>query len=209
MAKPLDIKGRRFGLLVAMEELPRERGMRKWQLRCDCGASKVALQKAFTSGGKLRSCGCDNRRSVQHGLSSTPEYRAWINMKTRCYDQTTPYFDTYGGRGVQVCSKWLTSFEAFYADMGRRPSEKHSIDRIDNDGNYEPGNCRWAIQKVQSRNQRTNKLVSVEGKRITLAEAVESAPVPYNTVLYRLKRGWPVEAAISYPARKGFRPHAS
>jgi hypothetical protein len=138
-----------------------------------------------------------------------PEYRVWINMKSRCYNPNAPLYERWGGRGISVCERWLTSFQNFFADMGTRPSARHSIDRIDVDGNYEPDNCRWATFKEQSRNQTNNRIVDLDGRRMTLAEAVEQAPVPYNTVLYRLRRGWSVEDAITRPAKKGFRPHAA
>lgn len=143
-----------------------------------------------------------------HGLSYTAENKAWRNMKSRCYNPKTPGWKDYGGRGISVCAEWRNSFEAFYRDMGPRPSPQHSVDRWPNvNGNYEPSNCRWATQQEQRRNIRTNHLVQVDGEQITLAEAVEKAPVPYNTVLYRLKRGWSVKDAVSHPAKKGYRPN--
>lgn len=210
MSLPLNILGKRFGKLVAVEELAKEAGMRKWRLVCDCGNEVVALQKSFCSGGHRRSCGCANiKPQVRHGRSSTPEYRAWINMRTRCYDETTPYYGIWGGRGIRVCDRWLNSFEGFLTDVGRRPSHQHSLDRIDVNGHYEPGNVRWALQKIQSRNQRRNHLVVLHGQTMTLADAVEIAPVTYNTVLYRLKRGWSIDDAVYLPARKGQRPHVA
>jgi hypothetical protein len=208
MVAPLNILGRRFGLLVAVEEMPKERGMRVWRLRCDCGNERTTLQKNFVYG-HLHSCGCTTKRQVKHGLSKTKEYRAWINMQSRCTNPNTPGYASYGGRGISVCDRWMGSFENFLADVGPRPTPNHSIDRIDVNGNYEPNNVRWALPTTQCRNQRDNHKVSVAGNLMTLADAVDMAPVPYNTVLYRLKRGWRVEDAISFPARKGFRPHVS
>lgn len=206
----LDILGKRFGHMIAVEELPRDKGMRKWRLRCDCGAEHTAFQKAFCSGGKMTSCGCQNKhQQVFHGLSKIPEYRLWFNMKSRCYNENTPYYHAWGGRGIKVYDEWRESFEAFFRYVGSRPTPRHSLDRIDNDGNYEPGNVRWAVRKIQCRNVRSNHIVNLDGRRITLAEAVEDAPVPYNTVLYRLKRGWSIDTAITLPARKGYRPDAS
>lgn len=184
--------------------------MRKWRLQCDCGNERIALQKSFRSGGKMKSCGCDNiHHTKSHGLSKVIEYRHWINMISRCENPDTPGFEHYGGRGIKVCDRWRSDFTNFYADMGRKPSSNHSVDRVRANGNYEPGNCRWALPKIQGRNKRCNRLVRVNGWKMTLAEAAEMAPVPYNTVLYRLKRGWSIEDAISHPARKGHRPHAA
>jgi hypothetical protein len=207
MAERLKIaEGERFGKLTAVRELPKERGMRTWLLRCDCGTEFSALQKTFTSGGKRRSCGCDCRKEISHGLSKCPEYRHWINMISRCENPNTPGFEHYGGRGIKVCERWRSDFTAFYQDMGVRPSPSHSLDRVDVNGHYEPGNCRWALKKIQCRNTRKNRIVKVKGWNVTLAEAAERAPVPYNTILYRLKRGWKIEDAISRPAHKGVRP---
>ena len=207
-SRRLDVMGKRFGKLVAVEEMPRERGMRKWRLECDCGGEVISLQKAFCSGGTMRSCGCDNRQ-INHGLSKRREYRAWHNMRSRCTNPNTPHWEDYGGRGIRVCERWLNSFETFFKDVGPRPTPRHSLDRIEVDGDYEPGNVRWAVPEVQGRNKRKNRIVVIDGSEMTLAEAVERAPVPYNTVLYRIKRGWSVEDAITRPAKKGVRPHAA
>jgi hypothetical protein len=144
--------------------------------------------------------------------TKTREYRAWINMRTRCENPRTPEYENYGGRGIRVCDRWrygtkaVRAYECFLADMGPRPSSEHSLDRINVNGNYEPGNCRWVVRSVQMRNTRVNRTVSVDGRHMTLAEAVERAPVPYNTVLYRLKRGWTLEAALTRAPHKGLRP---
>lgn len=138
--------------------------------------------------------------------SYLPEYKHWINMKSRCCAPSSTGYENYGGRGIKVCDRWAKSFDAFYEDMGPRPTPSHSLDRIDVNGDYEPTNCRWATKTSQMRNTRVNRLVTVDGSEMTLAEAAEKAPVPYNTVLYRLKRGWPLDEALRHPARKGARP---
>lgn len=201
--KPKD----RFGKLVCLQELPRLNGMRQWRVQCDCGTVFDTLQKSFLSGGSRKSCGCDKFHGNTHGLSNTPEYRHWINMISRCENPNTPGYEHYGGRGIRVCERWRINFENFYSAMGQRPSKRHSLDRVRVNGHYEPGNCRWALPKTQSRNTRANRIVKVNGWDVTLAEAVERAVVPYNTVLYRLKRGWSLEDALVLPARKGYRPH--
>lgn len=116
-------------------------------------------------------------------------------MKSRCENPNTPLFERYGGRGIGVCERWR-SFENFLADLGPRPDTAHSVDRINVDGNYEPSNCRWADNKTQARNTSANHIVELAGRRITLAEAAELKGVKYNTLLYRLKRGWPTERAL-------------
>lgn len=133
-----------------------------WVCRCECG-NVVEVQQAHLRSGHTRSCGCYHdeaaRRAVtKHGRHDTPEYSTWANMLARCYNERTHEYERYGGRGISVCNRWKHSFVSFYADMGARPSPMHSIDRIDNDGNYDPGNCRWATfyQQCESRHIRND-----------------------------------------------------
>lgn len=132
-------------------------------------------------------------------VSARPEYRHWINMKSRCANPSSTGFEHYGGRGIRVCAVWEASFEAFLRDMGPRPGAGYSIERNDVNGDYCPGNCRWATSGEQSRNKRSNHLVMVQGRETTLVDAVDGTGLKYNTVLCRLRRGWSVERAISIP----------
>lgn len=189
----------RYGRLTTISKVSLK-GPAKWLCACDCGVfSKVWASNLVSN--HTTSCGCASlERAITHGQSKTPEYKAWMNMWSRCTNPKTRYWHRYGGRGISVCSKW-TSFEAFFEDMGARPisCERISVDRINCDGDYEPGNCRWATQKTQARNTSVNVMVCVGGKSMTLAEAVETTNIKYNTVLYRLKRGWSVERALAEP----------
>src|SRR5690606_6584889 len=138
----------------------------------------------------------------RHGASwvngkATPEYNAWSSMKSRCENPTVASNKDYGGRGIRVCDRWRDSFETFLADMGPRPSPQHSIDRIDNNGNYEPRNCRWATVLRQQRNKRSNHYVQFRGKTMTVTEAAEIAGANIVLVRSRIKRGWPIERAVS------------
>lgn len=134
----------------------------------------------------------------------TPEYRAWQEIKTRCSEQSK-YFRNYAGRGITMHPAWRTDFQSFLAHVGRRPSPLHSIDRIDNDGNYEPGNVRWATTKEQHRNKRTNRKVEFRGQVKTLAEWSEILGVQYATIRHRVNVGWPIEAALTKPSLRGDR----
>lgn len=135
-----------------------------------------------------------------HRLSYEPEYDIWCSMIARCTRQGTTGYEDYGGRGISVCKSWLDSFPRFYADMGPRPSAQHSIDRFpNNDGNYEPGNCRWATRKQQQRNRSDNRQVVVGDVAMTLAEWSEKTGIPSPTIRWRLNQGWRPIDAVSKP----------
>lgn len=154
-----DLIGKRFGRLVVVEY----RGSNAFQqsqylCKCDCGKEKVVLAGNLTKGATT-SCGCVRveqvrDRSRTHGMTGEPEHIAWKAMIARCTNPAAENFSYYGGRGISVCERWATSFEAFFADMGRKPTPEHSIDRIDVNGNYEPGNCKWATKSEQAKNTR-------------------------------------------------------
>ena len=175
---------------------------------CDCGGAKRTVKHNLFAGETL-SCGCLQRERAKaanttHGEASrtiqTPEYRAWHEMKRRCFDSSNQAFAKYGGRGISVCQEWLDSFDRFLADMGRRPSPKHSIDRRDVNGNYEPRNCRWATSKEQNRNRRNNRLIAFQGKIASLAEWSEITGIKSGTILFRLKAGWTISKALTEKA---------
>jgi hypothetical protein len=162
------IPGQRFGRLTTISETYRYRPernrspkrVRVWLCRCDCG-NVAPFDAAQLWGSITRSCGCfskDRRPDCArtHGRRYCPEYNTWAGMHSRCENPKEAGYKNYGGRGITVCERWR-SFENFYADVGDRPSPKHSIDRINNDGNYEPGNVRWATRTEQNRNRRPAK----------------------------------------------------
>ncbi len=132
-------------------------------------------------------------------MSGAAEYNAWRGMLSRCSNRNDAYYRDYGGRGICVCDRWTESFRNFVNDMGPRPSARHSIDRIDNDGDYESVNCRWATKKEQSRNTRRNRLLSYDGKTQCLAAWAEEIGLGFTTIHARLKRGWTVEQALTRP----------
>lgn len=138
---------------------------------------------------------------IKHGLSYTPEYRAWQQMRLRCTNPQHKAWPDYGGRGILVCDRWLHSVENFIADMGLKPTAKHEIDRENNDGHYEPGNCRWVVRKVNCRNRRNNHLIAHEGLTLSMSEWSERSGVPCDTISHRLRAGWSTERALSTPAR--------
>lgn len=180
-----------------------------------CVAPGCINDAVHVSPGVGPTCKLHYQRLYRHGTfdnpprplnSAKPEYRHWINMRSRCNTPSSTNYSEYGGRGIRVFDKWNKSFDDFLADVGRRPTNRHSIDRIDVDGNYEPGNVRWATPTQQLRNTRRNRLVNVDGVQMTLADAVERSDLLYNTVLYRLKRGWTIEQALGLALQNGAHP---
>jgi hypothetical protein len=132
----------------------------------------------------------------------TPEYRAWSNMIRRCIDPNAQQYKNYGARGIKVCQEWRESYTSFLYSIGRRPTSKHSIARIDNSGNYEPGNVRWDGPKAQCRNRRGNRIIEFNGLSLTVAEWTERKGFRKNLIIDRLQRGWSIEQALSTPTIK-------
>ena len=139
---------------------------------------------------------------LKHGWYGTPEYQAWQDMKRRCYDLKRKSFIHYGGRGIKVCDRWLTSFVNFIADMGPRPSSKFSLDRIKNNGDYTPKNCRWSTGKDQQRNKRCNRIIRFDGVSRPQIYWLEIYKLPKTTFTNRLKRGWSLRRALTEPCVK-------
>lgn len=205
----IDITGHRFGRLVV---IGRDQKQPHWNCRCDCGEIARCSTGNLKSGNS-KSCGClsaevskrKDNKFRKHNKTKTPEYNNWVRMRQRCLVENNVNFPSWGGRGITICERW-NDFENFLADMGTRPTPKHSIDRIDNNGNYEPINCRWATMKEQSRNRRSNHFVTVNGVTKTIVEWAEISGLHQSTIFKRLaKYGWPPDQAVSRPPNKANR----
>lgn len=208
--KRLDITGKKFFRLTAIAPADDRKNITFWLCQCECGRTKE-VATADLMRGHTKSCGCYSREMTKlsrqtHGETSnrqvTPEYRIWCGIKARCCNKNSERYKDYGGRGITICDRWINDFDAFLDDMGRRPSNKHSIDRIDNDGNYSPENCRWATIDEQSRNTRVVKRISINGVEKTVYEWASISGVKPKTILARLRLGWATQLAVHSPASK-------
>jgi hypothetical protein len=189
----------KFGKLTVIGSF-RQNGRIYLTCRCDCGTVK-RLYSGHVLTGKTKSCGC-LRRTHGNSTHPTPEYAAWREMRDRCKRETHHAFDKYGGRGITVCDRWET-FQAFLQDMGPRPSNTHSLDRIDVNGNYEPSNCRWATDEEQRNNKRTNVFLELDGKRMTIAQWSRFLMIPYHVIQARRSSGWDDSKILSTPVERG------
>lgn len=165
-----NLVGQRFDRLSVVARVESKNHNARWLCRCDCGSETVVASTKLVSG-NTRSCGCLQRdRTRTHGKSRTRTYRIWMHMRQRCENPRSDSWARYGGRGITVCDRWR-DFTAFFEDMGEAPAG-HSLDRIDVNGNYEPGNCRWATSRQQLRNTRRNKVVNLNGEQVLLTDAI-------------------------------------
>jgi len=187
MGRFIDLTGQRFGRLV-VRELKERKLPFYWVCDCDCGGINI-VQGGHLKNGNVKSCGCiakeaTAKRSIKHGMHSTAEYKTWQQMKERCLNQKGKDFHKYGGRGISICDAWVHSFESFLAHVGKRPAGCKSLDRINNNGDYSPGNVRWATPAQQSRNTRSTKLtaekVSNIKARLCLGEPQHSVAASYG-----------------------------
>ena len=208
--KQLNLTGKRFGKLVAIKTIEKNKnGEYLWQCKCDCG-NEIIANVGNLKNGHTKSCGClrvdrCKMNFTKHGLERTRLYGIWSYMRLRCYDEKSISYHRYGGRGITICDEWKNDVKAFY-DWATANGYKDSltIDRIDNDGNYCPENCRWATVKEQASNRRSNILVTHNGKTKTMKEWAHEVGIPYKVVWARMQKlGWSAERALTEPVKKG------
>lgn len=197
--RKLDITGHLYGRLMVISPAPNKGRRTAWNCQCVCGA-RIVVGTVHLRTGNTRSCGCFSKERIRethktHGLSGTKEYQQWAGMLARCNDPNHVGYANYGGRGVVVCERW-THYTSFLEDMGPRPSSRHSIDRIDPNGHYEPGNCKWSTRNEQNNNQRSNRLLTHNGRTQNISRWASEVGVPYKTFYQRVARKG-IEHAVS------------
>ena len=210
--KRVDLTGKRFGMLVVLQYSGLDTGGNaSWDCVCDCGAT-VSVRGSRLRSGETASCGCLRRNHAARGAVVRGDgslgkgdahrllYATWTAMRARCNSPTHPAYKSYGGRGIRVCDRWMDSFDNFAADVGQRPFPGAELDRKDNNGNYEPENCRWVTRKNNSRNRRSSKLIDTPQGPMLLCEASEVSGIKEVTIAQRVRAGWPADRLFD-PAR--------
>lgn len=210
MGRFKDLTGQKFGRLTVLrkatdEEIgdrDRKRGV-FWCCQCDCGNAELAIvPSGALKSGHTQSCGCiQKEKTSKHKLSNSKIYSIWSHMKDRCFNPNHYAFSSYGGRGIKICKEWTESFESFYNwALENGYEEGLSIDRINVNGNYEPNNCKWSTMKEQGNNRRTNRLITFNGKTLTMSQWCEELNVPSYIIKSRINQHkWSIEQALTTP----------
>lgn len=195
-----DLKGMRFGKLRVVSYSHSKNGKAHWEVICDCGNRKIIRSDSL--GRRSNSCGCVKSvgNNSKHLKTNSKVYRAWQGMLQRCFNPKKANYSNYGGRGIKVCARWKNSFENFMTDMGE-PRSDQSLDRINNNGNYTPKNCRWATNKTQSNNRRSNRQIEFAGEALSVSEWSGKTGISSAVLHNRLRAGWSVERALTTPVR--------
>ena len=200
----------KFGKLTVIKRVENDKHYhKKWLCKCDCGNYKEVLQSCLLSG-STKSCGCLRleinktlKRNKKHGLSNTRLHKTWRGILDRITNPKNKQYSYYGGRGISICDEWKNDFKAFYDwAMSNGYADNLTIDRIDNNGNYEPSNCRWATYKIQNRNKNNIKKVEYKGKIYCASELAEKYNIKNFTFLNRLRKGWTIDKAINTKVKK-------
>lgn len=201
----IDLTGKKFGRLTVIRQDGRDDyGRIKWLCECECGRISTVIGNLLKNG-TTKSCGCLRSEEVKshgirHGMSRSNVYHDWCNMKARCSNPNLANYKNYGGRGISVCERWVDDFQTFYDDVSELPyfgEDGYSLDRINNDGDYEPGNVRWADDVTQCNNTRRTILIEYDGRVLSLMEWARELGINHSTLYYRIKRGWDIERAFT------------
>ena len=207
MSKCINLIGQRFTRLLVVERAENEKnGSARWVCQCDCG-NTIVISSYHLRNEDVKSCGCFQRdfpNRTTHGHSGEPIYDEWCGMKARCYNKSQKAYKNYGGRGITVCERWRNNFKDFLDDVSELPhfgEEGYSLERINNDGNYEPSNCKWATIEDQANNKRSNHMITYNGKTQSVKKWADEVGVNYGTLKSRINRGWAIEKALTEPVK--------
>jgi hypothetical protein len=203
MSRLRDLTGQTFGRLTVIERGPNKGIRTYWWCKCICD-TRCLIYRGRLLSGETQSCGClhkelSRQRRLIHDMTHTPEYHIWCSMRQRCRDPHVKSYPDYGGRGITVCERWLHSFENFYADMGARPSPKHTIERKNNDGPYAPDNTIWLPKTLQNMNKRNSHLITLDGQTACLKEWMHRTGTSLTTFYRRVQNGWSEQEALTTP----------
>lgn len=208
MSKIKDLIGKKFGRLTVIKYYGSNKyGRSLWLCQCECGNEKVILGNSLLSKSTL-SCGCYNKEIIKkvnskHNMSNIKLYKIWGAIKTRCYNKNFIYYNNYGGRGIIMCDEWKNDFSKFYIwAIENGYKDGLTIDRINNNGNYEPSNCRWMTRPEQNNNMRKNIIINYNGKEKTITQWATEFNLNRTALYYRIKRGWDIEKALTTPLKK-------
>jgi len=187
MGKIIDLTGQKFGRWTVISKARLDKyGSSMWLCQCECGTKEI-VRRYDLRRGLTKSCGCLRKELlITHGMTNTTIYAVWKSMRRRCNKPNDPGYKNYGGRGITICRRW-DKFENFYADMGDKPKGL-SIERVDNYGNYEPSNCKWATREEQDRNKRNNRIIKYEGREQCLTDWARESGINYRTLCSRLNK---------------------
>ena len=211
MPKFVDLRARKYGRLSVIGRFDVRDKTTRWECLCECGNVRIVRSYALQSG-HSQSCGClsreiNQRKMLKHGQTkskyteATSEYSTWRGIIQRCTNPKNNHYDRYGGRGITICDKWRHDFSAFFADMGEKP-QGTTIDRIDNNKGYEPGNCRWADKKTQQNNLSNNIVITYGGLTMTLPMWADKTGIANSCLAARIRRGWSIDRALSEKPQK-------
>lgn len=201
----IDLTGQRFGRLTVIERAENKNGKIMWKCKCECGKI-VIIQNNNLKSGHTKSCGCykkDHSQGKTHNKSNTRLYTIWENIKQRCYNSNCKNYIKYGKRGITICDEWKNSFTAFYDwAMSNGYADNLSINRKDNNGNYEPSNCEWTTEKNQANNRRSSRYITYNGKTQTLAQWADELNIDYRALWARINQcNWSIDKAFNTPIK--------
>lgn len=201
-----DLTNKRFGKLLVVENTNKKRNKKTiWLCKCDCGNYKEIQVDNLTSG-HTKSCGCLNGKGYKHNLKNTRLYYIWSCMKQRCYNENHKQYKDYGQRGIKICNEWHEFINFYNWAINNDYQDNLTIDRINNNDNYEPDNCRWVNMKIQSNNRRSNHIIEYKNEKHTLKEWCDILKLNYKTIQTRINSlKWDAEKAFETPINTKYR----